>query len=459
MMDHLKTINQEGMEHHQTFQNVRIRRRSFTTRRGDHGRCRFHAVFLSLVVLLFLTVACNFYVAVQLPTMISALKPLSNSQDGNSDDDNDDMLHVVTTRFMQAQPHLLDLGAARLKLFETFCLPTMVHQGVDKNSFLWFVMTDPHLDRNLLDRLKLLLRPYPNFYLVASNAKLLTPQNLTAGVEYASTIILTGNLDFLFQRMFDIHRPLLIETRLDADDGLESTTLQEIQYIARNELPVSTEGWQIICNYLHFEWRNNEILDNSTATVQSAGRLRVVREHICTTPGYSLVKHRHPYSTDFPAWPRMGHHLVTRDWPKCMRQNANPERSDSDNTTVVATKKHTAAFNCWTRLGQYPAALRSRTITSAGMSRVDATPEGMRYENQTDRFWKIVERDFGISRQAAETTSQYLKENLSPIILDNLKGQCTFGHSCKESSRDKLLSILNGTALNQTPIVAEYYHE
>jgi hypothetical protein len=155
----------------------------------------------------------------------------------------------------------------------------------------------------------------------------------------------------------------------------------------------------------------------------------------------------------------MGHHLVTRDWPKCMRQNANPERSDSDNTTVVATKKHTAASNCWTRLGQYPAALRSRTITSAGMSRVDATPEGMRYENQTDRFWKIVERDFGISRQAAETTSQYLKENLSPIILDNLKGQCTFGHSCKESSRDKLLSILNGTALNQTPIVAEYYHE
>ena len=385
--------------------------------------------------------------AVTLPALVSTNRGIASGvvQEKNNDDNaNDGMLHIVTTRFMQAQPQLFDLGMARLLLFETFCLPTMIHQNVEEGSFLWFVMTDPNLDAFLLNRLKKLLAPYPNFYLIASNAKLLTPQNLTAGMGCASKIILTGDLEMLFHRMFDFHRSLLVETRLDSDDGLESTTLQEIQSIARNELPVDTDGWQIICNYLHFEWRNNDILSNSTTSVQSAGRLRVVREHICTTPGYSLVKHRHPFSTDFPAWPRMGHHLVTRDWPQCVRQNVGDSKRDE--TSKPHQKNLTATSDCWTRLGQFPAALRCRTITSAGMSRIEADREGMKYENQTKLFWKVVEQDFGISQDAAETTSQYLKDHLSEIIVDNLKGQCTFGHSCKDSSREKLLSILNGTA-------------
>ena len=391
-------------------------------------------------MVLLLTVAANFYVAVTLPALISTSAFASDVQEQS---DNNGMLHIVTTRFMQAQPQLFNLGLARLLLFETFCLPTMIHQEVEKESFLWFVMTDPELDAVLLDRLKELLAPYPNFYLIASNAKLLTPHNLTAGMRYASTIILTGDLKMLYDRMFDIHRPLLIETRLDSDDGLESTALQEIQSIARDELPYDNDGWQIICNYLHFEWRNNDILNSSAALLQSAGQLRVVREHICTTPGYSLVRHRHLHSIDFPAWPRLGHHLVTRDWPQCMREKARSSKTDGTSNTKTNL---TATSNCWTKLGQFPAALRSRTITSAGMSRVEATPEGMKYENQTALFWKIVERDFGIHQDSATTTSQYLKDHLPEIVVDNLKGQCTFGHSCKESSREKLLGILNGTA-------------
>jgi len=54
----------------------------------------------------------------------------------------------------------------------------MLNQEAD--NFLWFVMTDPKLDHDLLLQLQALLESRPNFYLVASNAKLLTPANLTS---------------------------------------------------------------------------------------------------------------------------------------------------------------------------------------------------------------------------------------------------------------------------------------
>ena len=52
------------------------------------------------------------------------------------------ILHVVTTQFQQLQPNLLELGRARLRLFETFCLPTMIRQNATDVDFSWFVMTD-----------------------------------------------------------------------------------------------------------------------------------------------------------------------------------------------------------------------------------------------------------------------------------------------------------------------------
>lgn len=365
---------------------------------------RFQTLLVILGLLSFLTAGGNFYMAIKLPPLIvSSDVSTVSTRSYKEVTKGSDILHIVTTRFMQNQPGLLALGKARIRLFETFCIPTMIHQQAD--DFLWFVMTDPDLDASLLERLQELLDPYPHFYLVTSNAKLLTPGNLTQGVEAAKSIIHTGDLDVLYSRMFDLHRPLLIETRLDADDGLEETALSEIQRLAR-ELPIDTRGWQIICNRLHFEWRNNDILTESSGEIKSSGKIRLVREQICTTPGYSLVKHRDPQSIDFPAWPSIGHHLVTREWPECRLGG-----------------KMNATYDCWKKLDPYPAALRSRTVTSAGMSRVESTPDGVKYENQTELFWRVVQEHFGVSRIAAIDTSRYLRENLGDILLDNLKGQ------------------------------------
>jgi hypothetical protein len=120
------------------------------------------------------------------------------------------------------------------------------------------------------------------------NDKLVTPEILTKSIE--DQLILTGDVDRLRSIMFDNNRPLLLETRLDADDALSRKTLRIIQEAARS-LPYDNGGWQVICNNLHYEWRNKEITA-STDTVQTSGQLRLVMESMCITAGYTLVCHR-----------------------------------------------------------------------------------------------------------------------------------------------------------------------
>jgi Putative rhamnosyl transferase len=408
-------------------------------RTGTGGR-RHHQrlvpVSTLMLIMIFVTVGTNLFLASWIIPPLLDIGPIRQSEStgihGDTNENNIDrrqldrtnkVLHIVTTRFQQLQPHLVELGKARIKLFETFCLPTMIKQDI-QDGFLWFVMTDPDLDPVLLQHLERLLRPFPHFYLVASNDKLVTPNQLVT-VNKTTEFIRTGDLDRLYHDLFDIHRPLLIETRLDADDGLHGRTLSEIQRMVFEELPVDTRGWQIICSRIHYEWRNNDIAtavvhvdrghNTTTTTTMSSGKIRLVRERICVTPGYTLVRRRPKYSIDFPVWPRTGHNLIVIEWPEC--SNGSP------NSTATSSLSDAATYNCWKKLGNFPSAVRSRTITSAGMSRVIPASETDIYDNSTRLFWELVERDFGIMEINAQLTSKYLKHNLPHIVEDNLKGQ------------------------------------
>lgn len=359
------------------------------------------APFLSMSVLLVLlgtiSLTSNILLSIFLP--LESIPKWRTPHDLYDHRESNAILHVVTTRFMQNQPDLVALGKARLLLFETFCLPTLINQNV--TNFIWFIMVDPELDITLLDRLKAMLVPFPHFYLVLSNDSILTPQTLINAT--SETRILTGDHNKLYSLMLDLNRPLLLETRLDADDGLHSKTLFQIQETARS-LPVDSTGWQIVCNGFHFEWRNNDIFVSNN-TIMNTGNLRLVKENICVTPGYTFVRHRKPGSTAFPPWPELGHQQITKVWPHCNDQRAK------------------STTNCWVKLGKYPAALRPRTITSAGMRRVETMPGISDYDNQTEAMWKYVEKEFMIMPQKALLISRYMQENLASIVKDNLKGQ------------------------------------
>jgi len=78
-----------------------------------------------------------------------------------------ELIHVVETRFMQQQPSLLELGMARLALFEAFCLPSMLSQT--SSNFLWIIRADPKLHPSIVNRLQELLEGRDNFILIGSN--------------------------------------------------------------------------------------------------------------------------------------------------------------------------------------------------------------------------------------------------------------------------------------------------
>jgi hypothetical protein len=58
-------------------------------------------------------------------------------------------------------------------------------------------------------------------------------------------------------------------------------------------------------------------------------------------------------------------------------------------------------------------------------------------------MWDGAETIFGISRQAIVHTKRHVVEHLSGIAADNLKGQCTKGHSCKQEAKVLLKRILD----------------
>lgn len=327
-----------------------------------------------------------------------------NSTSSDNDNENvNDILHIVTTRYMQHQSDLIALGQARLHLFETFCFPSMINQ-LTKN-FLWFIYTDPNLDDILLQRLIKILSPYPTFYLILSNTVFDSLEYIISSANNnTDKAILTGDIELLRTVLYDTERRHLLETRLDADDGLHRKALLDIQQKAKYVLPANTTGWQVICNKLHFEWRNDNITLTNT-TIDTSGKLRLVQESICVTPGFTLVKHREPNSIEFPPHPKIQHHLIRRNWPKCLGEVSR------------------ATSNCWMKLSNYPAALRSRTVTSAGMSRILTSPEESIYDNQTEIFWNFVKKDYGILPEIVMETSQFLQSNLDHIVEDNLKGQ------------------------------------
>ena len=78
------------------------------------------------------------------------------------------LIHIVQSRFMQEQGPLETLGMARLKLFQVFCLPSMIQQS--SQDFFWIIKTDPKFTKTaVFDSLVRLVRPHDNIYVVASN--------------------------------------------------------------------------------------------------------------------------------------------------------------------------------------------------------------------------------------------------------------------------------------------------
>jgi hypothetical protein len=58
-------------------------------------------------------------------------------------------------------------------------------------------------------------------------------------------------------------------------------------------------------------------------------------------------------------------------------------------------------------------------------------------------IWELLLKDFHVTQEGSVKANQYLQSRGKNIVEDNLSGQCTPGHSCKNSTKKALLSLLH----------------
>ena len=326
------------------------------------------------------------------------------------------LIHIVNTRFMQEQGHLTTLARARLLLFETFCLPTMIHQT--SQSFLWIIKTDPNLDESIRTDLVSLLKPYPNFYLVGSNHNYQIGQGPgswrdgSEGEDILASTIYTGNIKWLLQAHALRQERSILETRLDADDGIHKVFLQYVQQSAIKYL--GNYHWLYWCSCRHIEWYASPF--NARGLVNP-----VQHEKLCITPGITV---------GFPVnlqkeneVPQFGHDILYKEIERTGGCHVNDGNVGGNNNLECIQLVDDLSF----------VAVRSRTLTSAGMKDIELQQEILK-EKSVKMMWTILNKLFYISEKNARNANLFVQDNLAQIAKENLEGQCTTGHSCKNSS-------------------------
>merc|ERR1712226_704093 len=90
----------------------------------------------------------------------------------------------------------------------------------------------------------------------------------------------------------------------------------------------------------------------------------------------------------------------------------------------------------------------ARTPTSAGMKHVLGTGSDTPYQNTFESHegqleaWHLIQREFSVARSAVVKLKQGFENNIENILHEALLGQCSKGHSCKDSSKKKLGKLL-----------------
>lgn len=336
-----------------------------------------------------------------------------------------DIVHVIYTRFMQRQPNLVELGLARLELFERFCLTTITEQT--NQQFLWIIRTDPDLHPTLKEGLLKVIDGVPNVALVGSNE--IRKGSINGGFRSQSAIsditpksLFYGDIDLIRSFHSATKGRTLLETNLDADDGLALTFVEKAQNTTATKFQNVKEqnGWMNLCVGRHLEWQYFSPWDKNT----EKGSLHLGSTHVCITPGLS-------WATQTQARPHFteAHHLIKKNTTACDRSSES-------------------FLGCWEEIHVDTEAdvmaIRARTPTSTGMSRVVfEDSEWKQEEKETDASsWSMLESSFAITQADVMEARKYLTDHLQELTEENLEGQCTKDHSCSENIKKKLKSLI-----------------
>jgi hypothetical protein len=368
-------------------------------------------------------------------------------------------LHIVDTPIMTNQLNLTELIEARLRLFESFCLPTLQKQI--SQDFIWLIRVDTRLSTLRPDWLRRMidwLKDDPRFFLVERDSN--PPwRDGKASQQLAQSKVYTGDRERLEYYMAAYEHKHVLETRIDGDDGLHHAYLQYIQdesvKILSSKPPPSFFYW---CVAQELEWhpvtlerRPGPFLQNSTIEplppspyTHGLWMPSPVYKDLCPTPGITRV---YPLGTPTERIFRIGHHELWRKFKYQKQTCARPEDEQSPwkelNCTPVVQLSTT-----------FPA-LRSRSPTSASMVTVGGLNYGhlkSQYQKAAE-YWEVASNEFGLNPELIRQTQTYLVDRLLEIAQDGLRGQCSFRHSCMVCFR----SVIYPLSINQLLTVTESF--
>jgi len=362
------------------------------------------------------------------------------------------LVHVVQTRFMQFQPHLVALGRARLDLFRALTVPSLAQQSVQ--DFLWIIRTDPDLDPAIRDELVATVAgdgmPH-NAILVASNENPEGFRGASCVADITPETVLAGSLDLLqsYHRAAGTHT--VLETRLDADDALATDFVELIQSYAAEGAELQQQQrpedyWRVYCAENHVEyqysspWNNN---NNNSAGVEEEekGALLGLKSGLCITPGLTFETAVGAHRSDIPV---SKHTRIQKTVPAC------PEVNNG-----AAGGLSSSSSKCLIKLGgDLPLALRARTPTSAGMDHVLIAQhtektfpmqhlQKSKWKDSQKALWESLPVLFGVEATDLWRARAGIQANLAAIAKDALEGQCTKGHSCKDGSKAVLKELVD----------------
>jgi len=237
----------------------------------------------------------------------------------------------------------------------------------------------------------------------------------------------------------------VLETRLDADDGLHRQFLQFVQEDALQQFATTTAAaappkWLYWCSKRIIEWHWMDPLQQDlpfehdvAVMMHQYGAVQGVQHtHLCITPGITTGFAVDTSETDVP--------IFAHD--ELAKKLRDDNEGDGDNDTPGCGRPHKSDCLKFVE-GFVFEAVRSRAPTSAGMLRMLAVPTELHAEWWVNyAFWNMLHDAFGLQRPQLQWMQQYLSEHMIEIARENLMGQCTTGHSCKEKARVALQELL-----------------
>eukprot|EP00980_Cylindrotheca_fusiformis_P017935 scaffold5696_cov111-Cylindrotheca_fusiformis.AAC.1 len=356
------------------------------------------------------------------------------------------VVHVIYTRFMQQQGTLLHLGDARLKLFKTLCLPTITQQ-INKQ-FLWIIRTDSELDPVLKRGLLEAVSGLRNTVVLASDLFVDghhggSLRKSEAMEEFTAESIWHGDVNLVRSYHEASKDHTLVETNLDADDGISLTFVDNVQdrtvTTFRNDR--DRVGWFQICLGRHLEWHFYAPWEKKS----DKGCLILGSTRTCLKSGIS-------WATQPNSAPNFMRNL------KLLKEDAPP---CAFNRTVADRLYQ----GCWDEFPQEDPendvmGVRSMSPASTGVARgsISKLDWNIRVLLYDKLAWTLLDPYFTIRPESVKTLRNGLAGKRQAVLDDNERSKCTHDKTCagKWTNRHRVVHVIH-TSLNDPNLVELLY--